>query len=115
MGNVSHIGHKSWNCACCSSTKRLKSLQENFPTLDRRARHVLSTCYDCVISWNCFPRKPLALDSVHFRERARPAKEAQLMQILTGATAAVLLIAGGLIGMQAAKAQLHHRASGPSH
>jgi hypothetical protein len=35
-------------------------------------RHVLSTWQDCAISWNCFPRKPLALDTrVRFSQISR--------------------------------------------
>jgi hypothetical protein len=85
--------------------KKLKSSQENFAAWNRRPWHVLSTCHDCVISWNCFSGKPLALDSVRFPQAGARAKEAKLMQILRRSTAAVLLIAGGLLGIPAANAQ----------
>ncbi|HEX2352571.1 MAG TPA: DUF4168 domain-containing protein [Xanthobacteraceae bacterium] len=83
-------------------------------------RHVLSTCQDCAISWNCFSRKPLALNTVPVsvsrtsRERAQRAKEGKSMQIFTRSTAAVLLIAGGLLGIPAANAQVQPPAPGAS-
>jgi hypothetical protein len=83
-------------------------------------RHVFSTCQDCAISWNCFSRKPLAFNTVPVsvsrksRERAQRTKEAKSMQIFTRSTAAVLLIAGGLLGIPAANAQVQPPAPGAS-
>jgi hypothetical protein len=81
-------------------------------------RHVFLTCQDCAISWNCFSRKPLALDNrsdVRFSQAgATRKKEAKLMQIFTRSTAAVLLIAGGLLGIPAANAQVQPPAPGAS-
>jgi hypothetical protein len=85
----------------------MMSHKRELPAGKRLPWYVLSTCHDCAISWNCFSRKPLALDSVRFSPAAaRAAKEAKLMQIFRRPTAAVLLIAGGLLGIPAANAQV---------
>jgi hypothetical protein len=50
-------------------TKIFPDLEQFVPKL---LRHVLSTWQDCAISWNCFPRKPLALDTrVRFSQISR--------------------------------------------
>src|SRR4029453_14224283 len=115
------------NLGTARATRRRKNsshFTQTFPTWNSLFQGPSATCpFDMPRLRNQLElllSKPLALNTVPAsvsrtsRERAQRAKEGKSMQIFTRSTAAVLLIAGGLLGIPAANAQVQPPAPGAS-